>query len=114
MGARIVIVIALVLFLIPGCILAFLSPTNGQTNYVSFIVLIPFLGTYPFPMWQADGHETYEHAWATTIGLAILGFAIFGLVTGRPKHAVLLVAALVLIWTVSLIRFVGMNEFYSS
>jgi hypothetical protein len=111
MGARIAIVAASVLFFIPGCILAFLSPTNGRPEYISFIALIPFLGTYPLPMWQSDGRETYEHAWAIAAGLATLGFAIFGVVSGRAKHALFFVVTLVLIWAVALVRFVGMNEF---
>jgi hypothetical protein len=110
MGERIAIIVASVLFFLPGCILALLSPTNGNPDYASFIVLLPFLSTYPFPMWASDGHEVYENAWAVVAGLATLGFAIFGLVTGKPKHAWSFVALLAAIWALALFRFVAMNH----
>ncbi len=110
MGVRITIVVASVLFFIPSCILALLSPTSGDPDYVSFIVLLPFLGTYPFPMWGSDGREVYENAWAVAAGLATLAFGTFGVVTEKPKHAWCYVALLAAIWTLALFRFVGMNH----
>jgi hypothetical protein len=115
MGARIIIIGASIFFFVPSFILLFFSYANSSNpDYISFILLTPFMGTYPLPMWQADGKEVYEKGWSIVVGLATLGLGIFGLITARPKHAAIFVGVLVLIWTVALIRFVGMNEFGSN
>jgi hypothetical protein len=68
------------------------------------------MGTYPYGVWGSDGREAYESAWCVVMGLATASLGVVGLITGKSRLAAIFVGILLLCWTLTLFRFVFMNQ----
>jgi hypothetical protein len=110
MVARIVIIFSAILFFIPSAILPLLTYSNGNPQYLTFVLCFPFMGTCPFPINGNANSLADMYYWPVLIGLAVVGLGGVGLFTGKSRYAGIFVTILFLSWVLTLIRFIAMNE----
>ena len=111
MVARIVIVAAAILYLVPGMWLVLTHTVEGGIfTYFVVPLLLPFDGTYPFTITNKM-NQLMGYTWNITAFTITAGLGTYGLITRDKRLAGIFAAILVLTWSLTWYRiyFLGLR-----
>ena len=83
---------------------------NGEPQYLSFVLVVPFVGTCPFPINGNVNIGSDLYYWPELVGLATAGLGVVGIANGRLRYAAIFVGILIVCWRLTLFRLVDLNH----